>query len=90
MEGVEQFCVLGVRADTGHHKARMRLPGRRKPALSYEHITLVLNRGKLWQDEAALAAAARQVRALNASLPAIKRVQRVLVTPEAFETAGGF
>ncbi|MCI5565227.1 MAG: aminotransferase class I/II-fold pyridoxal phosphate-dependent enzyme [Clostridiales bacterium] len=89
LEGVEQFCVLGVRADTGHHKARMRLPGRRKPALSYEHITLVLNMGKLWQDEAALAAAARQVRALNASLPAIKRVQRVLVTPEAFETAGG-
>lgn len=90
LEGVEQFCVLGVKSrgrEERHHLPH--LPGRKKAAVQYEDITLVLNLGQYFRDDAYIAALMEPVRRMNAALPPLKRVTRVLATPEKFQTAGG-
>ena len=75
LEGVEQFTVLGVRKPGKHQK--------------YEDITLVINVGERYRDDAFLAGLVRQAAALNQRLPALKRVSRVLATPERLPLVNG-
>ena len=95
LEGVEQFCVLGVKARgkkeerTGLLSHIPHLPGRKKAAVDYEDITLVINVGQHYKDDAYIAGLMAQVRRINSALPSLKRVTRVLATPEKFQTAGG-
>lgn len=81
LAGVEQLCVLGIPAEGGAH-------GRRTDTL-YENITLVLNLGDRYGDAAFTASLMERVRRLNSALPALKRVSRVLLCGQAFQTAGG-
>lgn len=71
--GVEQLAVLGVKQNDG----------------PYETITLVLNVGARMGDRAFLSALGRHVRAVNDSLPAMKRIGRVLVTASPMPVANG-
>ena len=99
LEGAEQFCVLGVKArkkekekeEKGFlsHIPHPRLPGKKKQSVDYEDITLVLNIGQHYKDDEYIASLMGQVRKINASLPSLKRVTRVLATSDKFETAGG-
>ena len=97
LEGVEQFCVLGVKArktekeDKGllSHIPHPHLPGKKKGVVDYEDITLVINVGNHYKDDQYIAGLMSQVRKINSSLPALKRVNRVLATSEKFQTAGG-
>ena len=97
LEGVEQFCVLGVKATGKKHEKEEKgilshlphLPGRKKGVVDYEDITLVLNLGQHYKDDEYIASLMAQVRRINSGLPALKRVNRVLVTSEKFQTAGG-
>ena len=98
LEGVEQFCVLGIKARKKDEKAEKgilshiplpHLPGRKKGVVDYEDITLILNLGQHYKDDDYIAGLMAQVRKINSSLPALKRVNRVLVTSEKFQTAGG-
>lgn len=66
LEGVEQLCVLGVRDGDDE----------------YDSITLVLGVGARYLDEAFLSGLARQAAQRNRTLPVIKRVKRILATPE--------
>ena len=90
LEGVDQFCVLGVAARAKDEKRHLpHLPGRKKGQSKYEDITLVLNVGQHFKDEAYIQGVMAQAKKINTALPAIKRVSRVLVTPEKFQTANG-
>ena len=97
LEGVEQFCVLGVKArdkkeekeEKGFLSHLPHLPLKRKGAVDYEDITLVLNLGQHYKDDDYISSLMTQVRRINSTLPALKRVNRVLVTSEKFQTAGG-
>ena len=100
LEGVEQFCVLGVKArkkdekeekEKGllSHLPHPHLPGKKKGTVDYEDITLVINVGQHFRDDAYIADLMGQVRRINSALPSLKRVSRVLATPEKFQTAGG-
>ena len=97
LEGVDQFCVLGVKSRRKEkeekgilsHIPHPHLPGKKKGAVDYEDITLVINLGQHFKDSDYIAGIMAQVRKINASLPAVKRVSRVLATPEKFQTAGG-
>ena len=97
LEGVEQFCVLGVKAtgkknekeEKGFLSHLPHLPGKKKGVVDYEDITLVLNLGQHYKDDDYIASLMAQVRRINSTLPALKRVNRVLVTSEKFQTAGG-
>lgn len=93
LEGVDQFCVLGVKAREKKEEKRHlphlpHLPGKKKNAL-YEDITLVINVGEHFRDDAYIADLMAQVRKINGALPSVKRVTRVLTTPEKFQTAAG-
>ncbi|MBE5782972.1 MAG: aminotransferase class I/II-fold pyridoxal phosphate-dependent enzyme [Clostridiales bacterium] len=92
LEGVEQFCVLGVAAKDKKAESKRshlpHLPGKKKAAI-YEDITLVLNVGQYYKDDAYIAELMAQVRKLNSTLPSLKRISRVLATPEKFQTANG-
>ena len=95
LEGAEQFCVLGVKASgkkiekEGFLSHLPHLPMKKKGAVDYEDITLVLNLGQHYKDDDYIASLMAQVRRINSALPAVKRVNRVLVTSEKFQTAGG-
>ena len=97
LEGVEQFCVLGVKTkgkreekeEKGFLSHLPHLPGKKKGVVDYEDITLVLNLGQHYKDDDYIASLMAQVRRINSGLPALKRVNRVLVTSEKFQTAGG-
>ena len=97
LEGVEQFCVLGVKARDRKpekegllsHIPHPHLPGKKKGTVDYEDITLVINLGQHFRDEEYISGVMAQVRRINSALPALKRVNRVLATPERFQTAGG-
>ncbi len=97
LEGVEQFCVLGVKAQDKKQEKEEKgilshlphLPLKKKGAVDYEDITLVLNLGQHYKDDDYIASLMAQVRRINSGLPALKRVNRVLVTSEKFQTAGG-
>ena len=94
LEGVEQFCVLGVKAREKKEEKGLlshipHLPGKKKGVVDYEDITLVINVGQHYKDDAYIADLMAQVRKINAALPSLKRVTRVLATPEKFQTAGG-
>ncbi|MEA4997814.1 MAG: aminotransferase class I/II-fold pyridoxal phosphate-dependent enzyme [Candidatus Limiplasma sp.] len=75
MEGVEQFTVLGVLK-----------PGKNQ---KYEDIVLAMNVGDHYKDDAYLESLMRQVLAVNAKLPTLKRVSRVIVTAEKLPLVNG-
>ena len=87
LEGVDQYSVLGIR-NTGVSRIN-RLKRRRHLNPNYEDITLVLSVGDRYRDDAFLSDLMRQVAALNNRLATLKRVTRVLATPERFQTANG-
>ncbi len=86
LENVEQYCVLGVRAAA--RKSHALLP-RKKHELNYEDITLIINVGDHYRDDEYLKDIMMKIRQINGHLPTLKRVTRVLATPERFSTAGG-
>ena len=75
VEGVEQFTVLGIKK-----------PGKNQ---MYEDIVLVLNVGDHYKDDAFLEGVLRQIVGLNGKLPTLKRLNRVLVTPEKLPLVNG-
>lgn len=87
LEGVDQYSVLGIK-NTGVSRIN-RLKRRRHLNPNYEDITLVLSVGDHYRDDAFLSDLMRQVVVLNNRLPTVKRVTRVLATPERFATANG-
>lgn len=87
LEGLEQFSVLGVR-NTGASRVN-RLKRRRRISPEYEDIALVLNVGDRYRDDAFLTQLMRQIAQINARLPVMKKITRVLATPERFQTASG-
>ncbi|MBQ4075041.1 MAG: aminotransferase class I/II-fold pyridoxal phosphate-dependent enzyme [Clostridia bacterium] len=91
LEGVDQFSVLGVAAKVKEEKRHLpHLPGKKKEKKSkYEDITLVLNVGQHFKDEQYLSQLMDQAKKINGTLPSLKRVTRVLATPEKFQTAMG-
>ncbi len=86
LEGVDQFCVLGVRHSD---KKQTHFLPRKKHGVEYEDITLVLSIGDHYKDDAYINELMKQVRTLNGKLPTLKRITRVLVTPDRFQTANG-
>ena len=76
LEGAEQICVLGT-------------PLQKEKNSKYEDITLVINAGKAWKDDELLMPLLVKVKKANASLPTLKRLNRVLVTGEMLPTANG-
>ncbi len=87
LEGVEQYSVLGVR-NTGASRVN-RLKRRRRISPEYEDITLVLNVSDRYRDDAFLTQLMRQIAQINGRLPVMKKITRVLATPERFQTASG-
>ena len=87
LEGVEQYSVLGVR-NTGASRVN-RIKRRRRMSPEYEDITLVLNVSDRYRDDAFLTQLMRQIAQINGRLPVMKKVTRVLATPERFQTASG-
>ena len=67
VEGVEQFTVLGIKK-----------PGKNQ---QYEDIVLALNVGDHYKDDAYLEGIVKQIAVLNAKLPTLKRLNRVLGDP---------
>ena len=87
LEGVEQYCVLGLK-NTGASRVN-RLKRWRHIHPDYEDITLVLNVGERYRDDAFLTGLMRQVVTINRRLPMLKQITRVLATREPFEMANG-
>ena len=87
LEGVEQYCVLGLK-NTGASRVN-RLKRRRHVRPDYEDITLVLNVGERYRDDAYLTQLMRQVAQNNKRLPVLKQITRVLATHTPFELANG-
>jgi acyl carrier protein len=75
IEGVEQFTVLGVKK-----------PGKNQ---RYEDIVLVMNVGEHYKEDAYLEGLMQKVLAVNVKLPTLKRLSRVLVTPEKLPLVNG-
>ena len=75
LEGVEQYSVLGVKKAGKDQK--------------YEDITLILNVGEHYKDEAFLEGILNRVMQINEKQSAIKRLTRVLVTPENLPLVNG-
>jgi len=75
VEGVEQFTVLGIKK-----------PGKNQ---KYEDIVLVLNVGDHYKDDAVLESVLKQIVAINAKQPTLKRLNRILVTPEKLPLVNG-
>ncbi len=73
--GAEQFTVLGIQK-----------PGKNQ---KYEDIALVMNVGEYYREDAFLEGILQQVIAINSKLPMLKRVTRVLVTPEQLPLVNG-
>ena len=74
LEGVQQMTVLGLPKAVGR----------------YEDITLLLGVGDKISDGQFLMGIASQVAAMNASLPAYKRLRRLLLTGSRLPAANGF
>ena len=72
---MEQFTVLGIKK-----------PGKNQ---RYEDIVLALNVGDHYKDDAYLEGMIKQIAALNAKLPMLKRLSRVLVTSEKLPLVNG-
>ncbi len=87
LDGVEQYCVLGLK-NTGASRVN-RLRRRRHVRPDYEDITLVLNVGERYRDDAYLTGLMRQVAQSNKRLPVLKQITRVLATRTPFELANG-
>ena len=87
LEGADQYSILGIK-NTGASRIN-RLKRRRHLNPDYEDITLVLSVGDRYRDDAFLSGMMRQVVTLNNRLPTLKRVTRVLATPDRFATANG-
>ena len=85
LENVDQFCVLGIRTQQEERTMSTRTWNK----LQYESITLVLSVGDRYREEQFLMELIRKVAAINAKLPVLKKVTRVIVTPDKFETANG-
>ncbi len=90
LEGVDQFCVLGIKSVGTSRTSRLsRLSRHRHANPNYEDITLVLSVGDRYRDDAFLTNLMREVVQLNNKLPVLKRITRVLATPDRFQTASG-
>ena len=85
LENVDQFCVLGIRTQQEERAMSTRTWNK----LQYENITLALSVGDRYREEQFLMELMRKVAAINAKLPVLKKVTRVIVTPDKFETANG-
>ncbi len=75
MGGVEQSTVLGVLK-----------PGKNQ---KYEDIVLVLNVGSAYRDDAFLETLMQEITLRNSKLPTLKRLSRVIVTPEPLPLVNG-
>ncbi|HPJ02631.1 MAG TPA: aminotransferase class I/II-fold pyridoxal phosphate-dependent enzyme [Candidatus Limiplasma sp.] len=75
MAGVEQSTVLGVLK-----------PGKKQ---KYEDIVLVMNVGAAYKDDAYLETLMQEINTRNAKLPTLKRLSRVIVTPEPLPLVNG-
>ena len=75
LENVDQFTVLGVKKQGQNER--------------YEDITLVLSAAEQYHSAAALEQIIGQVSRLNDKLPVLKRLKRVLVTPEKLPLVNG-
>ena len=75
MAGVEQSTVLGVQKAGKKQK--------------YEDIVLVLNVGAAYKDDAYLETLMQEISLRNTKLPTIKRLSRVIVTPEPLPLVNG-
>ncbi|MBN1776937.1 MAG: aminotransferase class I/II-fold pyridoxal phosphate-dependent enzyme [Clostridiales bacterium] len=75
MAGVEQSTVLGVLK-----------PGKSQ---KYEDIVLVMNVGAAYRDDAYLETLMQEINLRNAKLPTLKRLTRVIVTPEPLPLVNG-
>ena len=75
MAGVEQFTVLGVLK-----------PGKDQ---KYEDIVLVMNIGAAYKDDRYLETLMQEITLRNAKLPTLKRLTRVIVTPEPLPLVNG-
>ena len=74
LDGITQSAIVGLPKKTG----------------MYQDITLILNVGDRISDESYLGSTAARVMRLNASLPAYKRLNRLLVTATTLPAANGF
>ncbi len=74
LEGVEQFCVLGIARAKGD---------------PYQDITLVCSVGILFNDVRYLEALIHKINQANGRLPLLKKVRRVLATPEKLPLVNG-
>jgi len=75
MNGVEQSTVLGVLK-----------PGKNQ---KYEDIVLVMNVGSGYKDDAYLETLMQEIHLRNSKLPTLKRLTRVIVTPEPLPLVNG-
>jgi 8-amino-7-oxononanoate synthase/acyl carrier protein len=75
IEGVEQFTVLGVKK-----------PGKNQ---QYEDIVLVMNVGEHYKEDEYLESLMQRVLGVNAKLPMLKRLTRVIVTSEKLPLVNG-
>lgn len=76
LEGVEQFCVLGIAR--GNKKVN-----------PYQDITLVCSVGPSYGDTPYLEALARKISQANSRLPMLKKLGRVIATPEKLPLVNG-
>ncbi len=76
LEGVEQFSVLGIAKGD-------------KKGSPYQDITLVCNVGAAYGDYAYLQTLIKKIGQSNAKQPIIKKLNRVLVTPEKLPLVNG-
>ena len=76
LDGAEQISVLGT-------------PSLKDKNSQYEDITLIVNAGKNWQNDEALQPMLGRIKKVNAGLPTLKRLNRVLITNEQLPNANG-
>ncbi len=76
LEGVEQFCALGI-AKQGEKGGK------------YQDIALVCNVGAAYNDLKFLETLARKIAQANSRLPLLKKLTRVIVTPERLPLVNG-
>ncbi len=86
LENIDQFCVLGLKAREKQHRLSLL---HKSKGVDYEDIALVLNVGNHYNDEKFLENLSHSIRQINQRLPAVKRVTRVIATPEHFDVVNG-
>jgi 8-amino-7-oxononanoate synthase/acyl carrier protein len=85
LQDVDQFCVLGVH-NAGKNAEKYK---KKHSDVAYEDITLVLSVGDRYKDDVYLRTLLRGVMAINSQLTIVKKVTRVLATPEKLAMVNG-